>query len=245
MSQNGDSYQIADVRESDSMVVGQFGSSPHFAHAVALGLVLVVALSVTRAAGVLLMQRWWGAAGFEPSWRGAAFLLGLIVVVSVGIVGGGLFGLAGATWESLGWRRRRWGWEIGRGLLAALVIGLIALVFAVVGARLLGLKSPAPTAGAPTVSGLGVLLSVAFGFLVASWSEENLFRGYLQPLLVSRWGLGPGILVQAALFSLAHVGYAQAWPFFVLLFATGIVLGWLRGRDGSLVAAFVAHGLVG
>jgi len=205
----------------------------------------MVALSGTRAIGALLMRRWWGAVDFEPSWRGAAFLLGLIVVLSVAVIGGGLFGLAGTSWQGLGWRRERLGREIVRGLLAAILLGLITLAFAVIGTRLLGLKPPQPAAGAATVSAASVLLSVAFGFLVASWSEENVFRGYLQPLFISRYGLGPGIVLQAALFSVAHLGYYQAWPYFVLAFVHGLVFGWLRGRDGSLVAPFLAHGLLG
>jgi len=213
--------------------------------ALLLGLGLVVAVSATRAVGLALMRRWWGGAEFEPSWRGAAFLLGLIVVLSVVIVGGGLFGLAGVSWEELGWRRQRLAREVGRGLLAALVLALITGVFAFVGVKFLGLKPPPAAATASGVTATGLLLSVSFGWLVAAWSEENVFRGYLQPLLAARYGLPSAILLQAALFSLAHIGCNQAWPFFILWFVTGAILGWLRGRDGSLVAPFVAHGLIG
>jgi membrane protease YdiL (CAAX protease family) len=220
------------------------GSRNRSGRALLLGLGLVVAVSATRAVGLALMRQWWGAADFEPSWRGAAFLLGLILVLSVVIVGGGLFGLAGVSWEELGWRRQRLAREVGRGLLGALVLALITGAFAFVGVKFLGLKPP-PPAAASSVTAAGLLMSVSFGFLVAAWSEENVFRGYLQPLLAARYGLPSAILLQAALFSLAHIGCNQAWPFFILWFATGAILGWLRGRDGSLVAPFVAHGLVG
>ena len=88
-------------------------------------------------------------------------------------------------------------------------------------------------------------MTVGFGFFIAAWQEENLFRGYLQPLLIERWGYWPGILAQAALFSTAHIGWCPTWPLYLLAFFSGIVFGWLRGRDRSLVAAFVAHGLMG
>ncbi len=213
--------------------------------ALILGLGLVVALSATRLVGTHLMQKWWGVVDFEPSSRGVAFMLGLVLVLSVVIIGGGLFGLAGASWEGLGWRRQDLAREIVRGLLAAMVLGLVTLVFAFIGTRFLGLKPSQPAATQSTVTAGSVLLSVVFGFLVASWSEENLFRGFLQPLFASRWGLAPAIMLQAALFSLAHIGYYHAWPYFVLAFVHGLAFGWLRGRDGSLVAPFVAHGLLG
>jgi membrane protease YdiL (CAAX protease family) len=214
-------------------------------HPITLGLVLVLGLGVIRAGGAVVMRRLWGKIDFEPSLRGALFLLVVFVLGSVALTGGGLFGLAGVSWERLGWRRERLGWEIVRGLLAVVVLGVIAAVFAAVGVRFLGLKPPPMDAAQPGLTLVGISMSVLFGFFIASWMEENLFRGYLQPLFIDRWGLWPGICAQAALFSVAHIGWSPAWPYFVLTFVTGIILGWLRGRDGSLVAPFVAHGLVG
>jgi membrane protease YdiL (CAAX protease family) len=51
------------------------------------------------------------------------------------------------------------------------------------------------------------------------------------------------IVVQAAIFSLAHLGYLSN-PFnFGNAFIAGLILGWLRGQNSNLVAPFVAHGL--
>jgi membrane protease YdiL (CAAX protease family) len=212
---------------------------------ITLGLVLVVGLSAMRAGGAAVMRKLWGDVDFEPSLRGAVFLLAVFLVGSVGLIGGGLFGLGGVSWERLGWRRDRLGWEIVRGLLAAVLLGLMTVVFAIIAGSLLGLKPPVRDPTQPIFSLVGTAMSVFFGFFVASWQEECLFRGYLQPLFIERWGLWPGVLVQASLFSIAHIGWAPSWPYFVLFFVSGIVLGWLRGRDGSIVAPFVAHGLIG
>ena len=214
-------------------------------HPIALGLVLVLGLGIIRACGAAVMRKLWGDIDLEPSLRGVVFLLVVFVVGSVGLIGGGLFGLAGVSWERLGWRRDRLGWEIVRGLLALVVLGVMLVVFAIIAGRFLGLKPPVRDPTQPVFSLVGTAMSVFFGFFIASWMEENLFRGYLQPLFVERCGLWPGILAQAALFSVAHIGWFPAWPYFVLAFVTGIVFGWLRGRDESLVAPFVAHGLMG
>ncbi len=92
------------------------------------------------------------------------------------------------------------------------------------------------------------LFLASFG--VASWQEENIYRGYLQPKLeavASKW---KAILGQAALFSIAHIGF---YPFevslqFLLglleLALVGIILGYYRRRFNSLVAPFIAHGLL-
>jgi len=90
-----------------------------------------------------------------------------------------------------------------------------------------------------------LILSFIWGFAFAAWQEENLFRGYLQPLLIEHLGYWQGIVAQAALFSLAHIGYFTTLLPFGISFVVGIVLGWMRGRDRNLVAPFIAHGFIG
>jgi membrane protease YdiL (CAAX protease family) len=86
-----------------------------------------------------------------------------------------------------------------------------------------------------------------FGFAVASFEEETLFRGFLQTELADRYGEWPAVVIQAGAFSVAHVGY---YPFtalylFAAAFAGGLVYGWLRKRRGRLLAPGIAHGLLG
>jgi len=65
------------------------------------------------------------------------------------------------------------------------------------------------------------------------------------PLLIARLGAWRSIVAQAALFSVAHVGWLADWRFLGLVFLSGLILGWMRGRDRSLIAPFIAHGLLG
>ncbi|MFQ6124269.1 MAG: lysostaphin resistance A-like protein, partial [Candidatus Heimdallarchaeota archaeon] len=94
-----------------------------------------------------------------------------------------------------------------------------------------------------------ILFVVSFG--VASWQEENIYRGHLQPklelLATPKWRANA---IQAILFSIAHIGFWQFTSIATLLFdlakvaLLGFVLGYYRQRYGSLLAPFIAHGLL-
>lgn len=91
----------------------------------------------------------------------------------------------------------------------------------------------------PQQRALFVLMGV-----IAAIPEETIFRGILQPTLqkmLGRWG---GIVLTAAIFSLYHVQYQLALPLLVSHFVTGLVLGLLRERTGTLWAPAIAHALV-
>jgi len=95
-----------------------------------------------------------------------------------------------------------------------------------------------------TPSSVRLLLVAFFAFSMPAWVEENLFRGYLQPLLAKQVGLWTAITIQALFFSVAHLGWSTKPLDFGSTFVAGLILGWLRGREHSLVGPFLAHGLV-
>jgi uncharacterized protein len=59
--------------------------------------------------------------------------------------------------------------------------------------------------------------------------------------MLGRW---PGILVTAIIFAVYHVQYALALPMLISHFVTGLVLGLIRERTGTLWAPAIAHALV-
>lgn len=73
--------------------------------------------------------------------------------------------------------------------------------------------------------------------VVGPLGEELLFRGWLLPLWLKRFGKAPAILGTALLFSLVHV---LSWRV-MLAFPIGCLLGWLTVRTGSVVPAVVGH----
>jgi len=90
------------------------------------------------------------------------------------------------------------------------------------------------TAGAASGFVVNLLLGWFFGFAIAAFQEETLFRGFLQGLLQERYGRIVAIVGQAAIFTLVHLGYypVSAWPLLLVVFLVGIVTGWLVDRRG-------------
>ena len=67
--------------------------------------------------------------------------------------------------------------------------------------------------------------------------EEIVYRGVVQPGLVSSWGRTTGILVTAALFAAIHMQPVE----FPGLFAFALVLGWARHSTGTIGTSIVTH----
>jgi membrane protease YdiL (CAAX protease family) len=98
-------------------------------------------------------------------------------------------------------------------------------------------------------------------FVGAGFGEEFFFRSYVQSRVdlafAGRWSLfrtplGPGILVAAALFGMIHVlnpvdyfhgRFGFAWWWFPGTFASGLLMGCIRARTGSVLPCAVIHGL--
>ena len=74
--------------------------------------------------------------------------------------------------------------------------------------------------------------------LLAPLAEETFFRGFLLPVLASRWGFLWGAGLTSLLFGLTHGTLGMIVP----AFATGMLLAWLYYRTRSLWSCLLAHG---
>jgi membrane protease YdiL (CAAX protease family) len=217
------------------------------------GLVLLAAFVGLRYLAGAIWARAFGIGQYPPRWEFALLLLGVFLVVSVGLVGFGASRWAGIDLVRL-WRGDG---RVGRDLLAAvaglaaiaIVGGASALAMSKLGLLQMPVAPPSPpSAGSVAGQALGGLF---FGFFIASFSEETLFRGVLQTGLRSRLPAWAAIALQAALFSVSHVALEPAASVGKLLalagfrFAAGVVLGTLFEVRGSLRAAGIAHGIIG
>ena len=82
-----------------------------------------------------------------------------------------------------------------------------------------------------------LLFSGTLVALAGPFAEELFFRGLVMRGFVNRWGPTAGILVSAAIFSIAHANIAVLIPIFV----AGLLLGWLYHRTGSLWGCVWVH----
>jgi membrane protease YdiL (CAAX protease family) len=74
--------------------------------------------------------------------------------------------------------------------------------------------------------------------VITPLSEELLYRGLVQPKLQQVLSTTEALIVQAALFSAAHLS-----PVILLThFGMGLAFGWIRGRSGSLFPGILLHG---
>ena len=85
--------------------------------------------------------------------------------------------------------------------------------------------------------GIGFLLTLQALALVTPVSEEVLFRGFVLRGLLGRIGAGPAIVSTALVFSALHLDTGTLIP----IFATGLALGWLNVKTGSLWPCIAAH----
>lgn len=220
------------------------------------GLVLLGAFVVLRA---ILARAWdrYFPGGYSTDPIFLAFLGGMFLLLSVGLVYLGFTRWVGVDLRTWWFDRRQlrgdllWGVAGIVLVLAATLGGTLALTALFPGIVPVGESgaTPSPTVAAGAASGFAVnlLLGWFFGFTIAAFQEETLFRGFLQDLLRERYGRVVAIGGQAAVFTLAHLGYypVSAWPLLLVVFLVGIVTGWLVDRRGTLLSAGIAHGFVG
>ena len=85
--------------------------------------------------------------------------------------------------------------------------------------------------------GVGILLTFQALSLVTPISEELLFRGFVLQGLLKSMGPGPAVVASALVFAALHLEPGAIIP----IFFTGIALGWLFVRTGSLWVCIAAH----
>ena len=81
-----------------------------------------------------------------------------------------------------------------------------------------------------------------FGITLGPAIEELLFRGFLQPVLVSAAGAFPGILLTALFFGGLHLSQnAGIWQSGIVITLAGFVFGVVRHVTGSTRASALTH----
>lgn len=129
-----------------------------------------------------------------------------------------------------------WGWSLlagGLGLAAS-------IVFYIVAHRLVRW----PVVVAPDFSkfpATTIFVSLLVGAIVAGFSEEAGFRGYMQGPLEHRYGPALAILITSVIFGLLHLSHGVFVPAILFDMGWGALYGLLAWRSGSIVPALALH----
>jgi len=203
------------------------------------GSVILAAFVVLRAAMAGFGQ------GVQHNLQSALFLIVTFLVMSLGLVYLGF-----SRWVKVDlrawWRfdRKRILGDIGWGVLGFVIASVLAFMV-MASIMILGFvpEGVQRTETLPYSQG-EFILTLFLGLTTTGFQEETIFRGFLQDVLTERFGKWEGNILQAAVFSLAHIGYypLKAWPMFLLAFMLGIAFGWLKMKRGTLIAPWIAHG---
>ena len=138
-------------------------------------------------------------------------------------------------------RAVHWHLQFRRAWVYVIAAPALALTVSVMGVIL---RAPLIPNAIDQLTALDVPLPVVAVFAVMGGPmfEELVFRGFLQPLLQSRWGLFPGLLATSAAFSMLHGSQNEwRWQYLVLLFLAGLAFGLARQRTNSTAASFLLH----
>jgi len=86
------------------------------------------------------------------------------------------------------------------------------------------------------------LVITIFGITLGPVIEELLFRGFLQPVMVSATGVFPGILITSVFFGALHLSQnAGMWQSGLVITLAGFAFGLVRHVTGSTRASALAH----
>lgn len=216
-----------------------------------------------KSQGTSLVTPWWGMGDAVGAFIGAGVLSVLTSIILVTsnvdpVHGWGLLISTGTPWLLLaGWpifaaTRKGNGARIDFGILgtkAHLRLGLIAGLIAISLGGLVGIIQQRVTGPISSVAGdlalnqkgavlIIFLLMIMFGAPIV---EEIAFRGLLFSSLVKAQLSGVlSVFLSAAIFSLFHFEPSRV----IILFVIGLVLGEVRRRTGSTLAAIAAHFVV-
>jgi membrane protease YdiL (CAAX protease family) len=84
-------------------------------------------------------------------------------------------------------------------------------------------------------------LDISVAILWVPFVEETFFRAYIGRSISRSWGVIPGIVIQALVFTLLPSHVAQGMWHMLSIFAFGVLAGWLLHVRRSLWAPWGAH----
>jgi len=166
-------------------------------------------------------------------------LMGMILATIIGMVAALLYAVREAGRDAFRWGPLAADWAL---LSAAMVIPVLGfgygwtLLMETLGFEALPQTIVQGILETPSMAAL--IMAGAYGILGAAIFEEMLFRGFIQPPCVSRFGAVWGVLMTSIVFGLIHA--SDPWAIIPTMVIGGVA-GWLRERTGGLGAPIIFH----
>lgn len=95
------------------------------------------------------------------------------------------------------------------------------------------------------LNGTSIVMALLYGIFKTGFPEELLFRGLIAGSLSRRLPILWANLIQALIFLAPHLlllrVMPEAWFVLPLVFAGGLICGWLRIRSGSILGPWLIH----
>jgi uncharacterized protein len=170
------------------------------------------------------------------------------------VIAGTIVGWLSATqpdWRDImGFPARREWWaeirsSIGFGLaLYPAMVFVVGVILAVLLGVVSGERVEAPEQVPSEPSTVTLIVTVAYGIVIAPLNEELFFRGVLFRAVRDRYGLVSGLLASGVGFGLIHfldADWQDALLLMGVMFFNGVALAWWYERRGTIVAPIVAH----
>jgi len=141
---------------------------------------------------------------------------------------------------ALGLRLPTWPW-----LAAGIPLGFAAIVLEYVGGVIDRIILPTANstnqcAGIRAEYGGSIALTLLATAVIAPIAEEIIFRGFTFRWLHGQLPLWGAVMVSAALFSAAHVGWAEP-TLFLPVFLDGLLLAYVFAKSGSVWPGVIVH----
>lgn len=209
---------------SSTQVIAQLGLRVSTGEEATIGALAALLYALLSAAAVVAWVPVLAAASIGGAWGGGLIPLSIMALAWLGA--------------------RLFGQPIARGrdavglIASALPMGLVAVAIS------LGMAAAAgATAGSEgKIAGAGLFLGGSLLIAGATFGEECLFRGLVQPLLCRAWGAVAGIAVASLAFTAIHFFGGWRDPVSLLnITLAGVWFGLLAWRTGGVLAPTLAH----
>lgn len=96
------------------------------------------------------------------------------------------------------------------------------------------------------LNAMSISMALIYGVIATGFCEELLFRGMIAGSLSRKLPFLWANIIQAGIFLLPHLAallfiMPELWAILLLVFAGGLLAGWLRIKSGSIIGPWLIH----